>query len=61
MDGDAMSSAGPTMTEMMNFMKTGFASIHGTLKEVTSRLDGLEVIKGDALQVKEDVSTLNKR
>eukprot|EP00972_Heterocapsa_arctica_P012692 1864706-Heterocapsa_arctica.AAC.1 len=33
-------------------------SINGTLKEVNHRMEG---IKGEVVQVKEDVSTLNKR
>eukprot|EP00972_Heterocapsa_arctica_P107395 15818480-Heterocapsa_arctica.AAC.1 len=44
--GDAMSSAGPTTSELMQFMKTMNESLTGTLKEVTNRLEGLEVIRG---------------
>eukprot|EP00972_Heterocapsa_arctica_P063597 9385433-Heterocapsa_arctica.AAC.1 len=47
-----------TMNDAMNEMKTMNDSINGTLKEANHRMEG---VKGEVVQVKEDVSTLNKR
>eukprot|EP00972_Heterocapsa_arctica_P003168 472090-Heterocapsa_arctica.AAC.1 len=70
--GDAMGSARPTTAELMQFMKTMNETMNetmntmnetltGDLKEVKQQLKGFDVIRGEVVQVKEDVSTLNKR